>query len=245
MTTLTNDIEALAVQIERHMGDGENGWFEMPDNLAFSILTALRAQDAVPVASDPDYTLLDLLETFVDAGFATVSRNPSDYESTTAWRHAIRLAYQAGQEIRHPSPNPAPQAVAADGGLLPCPFCESENARRPMQDVFCKWIVGCEDCGAEGPQAETPEEANDAWNQRPTAPNGDKDAVIARESVRVRYWRNRAAALREALEPFASFAATFIDDEGWVGPMNKERIVDWFGPSDFRKAALANRGEAV
>lgn len=45
------------------------------------------------------------------------------------------------------------------------------------------------------------------------------------------------AALRGALEPFATFAATFVDNEGWTGPMNQERIVDWFGPSDFRRAA--------
>lgn len=42
----------------------------------------------------------------------------------------------------------------------------------------------------------------------------------------------------EALKPFGTeFAATFVDENGWTGPMNKERIVDWFGPSDFRRAA--------
>lgn len=50
--------------------------------------------------------------------------------------------------------------------------------------------------------------------------------------------------LREALRPFATFAETFVGDDGWVGPMNKERIVDWFGPSDFsiaRQALEASR----
>ncbi|MEG8223296.1 hypothetical protein OSJ57_22200, partial [Sphingomonas sp. HH69] len=45
--------------------------------------------------------------------------------------------------------------------------------------------------------------------------------------------------LREALRPFATFAETFVGDDGWIGPMNKERIVDWFGPSDFSIARQA------
>lgn len=45
--------------------------------------------------------------------------------------------------------------------------------------------------------------------------------------------------LREALEPFATFADTFVDEEGWNGPMSTTRIVDWFGPSDFRRARSA------
>jgi len=44
--------------------------------------------------------------------------------------------------------------------------------------------------------------------------------------------------LVEALEPFAAFAETFVDDEGWKHPPMRERIVDWFGPTDFRNAAL-------
>lgn len=42
--------------------------------------------------------------------------------------------------------------------------------------------------------------------------------------------------LQNALKPFATFADTFVDADGWTGPMNVERIVDWFGPSDFREA---------
>lgn len=46
--------------------------------------------------------------------------------------------------------------------------------------------------------------------------------------------------LVEALEPFATFAANNVDEEGWAGlRCERERIVDWFGPSDFRRAALA------
>lgn len=54
------------------------------------------------------------------------------------------------------------------------------------------------------------------------------------------------AKLREALEPFGGeFASTFVNDDGWTGPMSKTRIVDWFGPSDFRRAAsLISKGGA-
>lgn len=52
----------------------------------------------------------------------------------------------------------------------------------------------------------------------------------------------RIAELSEALEPFATFADTFIDSEGWNGPMSSTRIVDWFGPSDFRTARAALGG---
>lgn len=48
------------------------------------------------------------------------------------------------------------------------------------------------------------------------------------------------ALAKEALRPFASeFAETFVDEHGWTGPMKQERIVDWFGPSDFRRAREA------
>lgn len=43
----------------------------------------------------------------------------------------------------------------------------------------------------------------------------------------------------EALEPFATWAENEVDAEGWKNPPMRERIVDWFGPSDFRAAAEA------
>lgn len=51
--------------------------------------------------------------------------------------------------------------------------------------------------------------------------------------------------LLAGLEPFATFAETFVDADGWTGPMKQERIVDWFGPSDFRLArTLIERARA-
>lgn len=43
----------------------------------------------------------------------------------------------------------------------------------------------------------------------------------------------------EGLKPFATFADNNVDEEGWSNPASgcqKERVVDWFGPSDFRRA---------
>lgn len=52
------------------------------------------------------------------------------------------------------------------------------------------------------------------------------------------------AALREALGPFALEAheTPVVDEAGWTeNGMSwcRERIVDWFGPSDFRRARAA------
>lgn len=45
--------------------------------------------------------------------------------------------------------------------------------------------------------------------------------------------------IREALEPFAAFAEHAVDGEGWTGTSGRERLCDWFGPSDFRRARRA------
>lgn len=50
----------------------------------------------------------------------------------------------------------------------------------------------------------------------------------------------RTETLASALQPFGgTFAEAFVDSEGWTGPMRQDRIVDWFGPSDFRNAHAA------
>jgi hypothetical protein len=55
-------------------------------------------------------------------------------------------------------------------------------------------------------------------------------------------WAEENERLRAALQPFASFCEPFVDADGWVMSMRKERIVDWFGPSDFRTARTALEG---
>lgn len=45
-----------------------------------------------------------------------------------------------------------------------------------------------------------------------------------------------------ALRPFAAFAVSNVGADGWneIGLSTKdERVVDWFGPSDFREARAA------
>jgi Lar family restriction alleviation protein len=75
--------------------------------------------------------------------------------------------------------------------LLPCPFCGSTNVgeplrRRPLQ-------VACIDCGAEGPEAHTVDEARTMWNTHATTltpglPEGwewapTKNIVMAQRTV--------------------------------------------------------------
>jgi hypothetical protein len=43
--------------------------------------------------------------------------------------------------------------------------------------------------------------------------------------------------LREALEPFATFARDNVDEEGWSGLEQHQSIDVWFGPSEFSRAA--------
>ena len=49
----------------------------------------------------------------------------------------------------------------------------------------------------------------------------------------------KVALLTEALRPFATFAENNTDDDGWAGTCQRDRIVDWFVPSDFRAARRA------
>lgn len=44
--------------------------------------------------------------------------------------------------------------------------------------------------------------------------------------------------MREALTPFAEFGK-HVDENGWTSNIHRERISDWFGPSDFYRARAA------
>lgn len=65
------------------------------------------------------------VEHFVDAGFATVSRNPSDHECAEAYREAIRLAYMA------PPPAPA-QPADVERVVMSLHFKIMENLERDV-----------------------------------------------------------------------------------------------------------------
>ena len=51
--------------------------------------------------------------------------------------------------------------------LKKCPFCECNllNMREPFKP-FEKWCVRCVNCDAEGPLADTEDEAQKLWNRR-------------------------------------------------------------------------------
>lgn len=54
--------------------------------------------------------------------------------------------------------------------LKPCPFCEGKTVSiYDYQNYYTlpyHWRVKCDKCGAEGPIADSKEEAIDAWNKR-------------------------------------------------------------------------------
>lgn len=59
--------------------------------------------------------------------------------------------------------------------LEPCPFCKHDTAS-PWQryedhgddDPMMSWVIWCDYCGADGPVADTPTEAAEFWNRRPS-----------------------------------------------------------------------------
>lgn len=75
--------------------------------------------------------------------------------------------------------------------------------------------------------------------------NGDYFHLLAKEAAAtITALRARVAELEGALEPFAVFADDNADAHGWAGlGCQKERIVDWFGPSDFHSARAALRAK--
>lgn len=66
----------------------------------------------------------------------------------------------------------------------------------------------------------------------------DRFEQVIELEARIEALERENATLRAALEPFASLGAEWVDDEGWNELACKnDRICDWIGPSDFRRAA--------
>lgn len=64
--------------------------------------------------------------------------------------------------------------MPADKPPKPCPFCGSHYVEPSPSGEYApiaRWIT-CRDCGADGPTADTPAEAVDAWNDRTTGSGG-------------------------------------------------------------------------
>lgn len=98
--------------------------------------------------------------------------------------------------------------------------------RKEDVEGICQSIDTCFDTGCAvrcGPCA-IKQAANEGVETNLTIPNMPEVSRLNR----------RVAALEAALEPFARFAESNTDGEGWAGSRcERERIVDWFGPSDF------------
>jgi hypothetical protein len=69
-------------------------------------------------------------------------------------------------------------------------------------------------------------------------PENDRDAGLRTAQARIAKLEAENARLKAALKPFADSCATRAILSGDYSYM-QERIVDWFGPSDFRAAAAA------
>lgn len=73
----------------------------------------------------------------------------------------------------------------------------------------------------------------------------DQWAGWVKADCRARAAEARADTLAAALKPFADIAGeAWADENGWTdAACQKDRICDWFGPSDFHAARAALQGE--
>lgn len=105
------------------------------------------------------------------------------------------------------------------------------------------YLASCDICGWVGSTEQCPHSEEDAICPRCYTSGADcgkvAEALANYRITREEELSRKLGEAERALEPFATFADTFVDDEGWTGPMRQERIVDWFGPSDFRDARKA------
>jgi hypothetical protein len=87
----------------------------------------------------------------------------------------------------------------------------------------------------------------DGWEQVGSCLEEALGGPQFRHDVRVVYVRmlgKAMARMRSALEPFATFGKNNVNEDGWKeGCAGRDRIVDWFGPSEFRAAVDALSGQ--
>lgn len=72
----------------------------------------------------------------------------------------------------------------------------------------------------------------------------DLDLIVYQTAAkeRIRWLSAQLARAQAALEPFATLAARNVDADGWNTAgisTSRERILDWIGPSDLRRAREA------
>ncbi|WP_421416485.1 hypothetical protein [Agrobacterium tumefaciens] len=88
----------------------------------------------------------------------------------------------------------------------------------------------------------------DRWSFDAMLPKGDINKMESDPYAEIRAQRARAEAaeaevkrMREASAPFATISKGWVDEEGWTDiACQRDRIVDWFGPSDFRSLHQAH-----
>lgn len=49
--------------------------------------------------------------------------------------------------------------------LKPCPFCGNNGPEFDTGGGTCRWVI-CNDCGTEGPSADSKRQAAARWNER-------------------------------------------------------------------------------
>lgn len=70
---------------------------------------------------------------------------------------------------------------------------------------------------------------------QPSAATAAYITALEDDLVKARPALAAAQRLAAASETFAEWAAENVDDEGWSGGEQKQSIVTWFGPSEFRE----------
>jgi len=100
--------------------------------------------------------------------------------------------------LRADGASPSPASTPSDVQLAACPFCGVPmlSAEAQVSDGdFGGFLVWCDNCGAEGPTAETEAEAIVAWNRRS-------------DTAKAELVEARNAALEEAARIVLSHAAS-------------------------------------
>lgn len=79
----------------------------------------------------------------------------------------------------------------------------------------------------------------DAFNAEELAADGD---FLDLAAAAISGLTARLAEAEKALGPFAEFGRDNTNADGWMSNIHREAISTWFGPSDFRRAALTSGG---
>lgn len=157
-----------------------------------------------------------------------------------AWAAGVGGRETAGAIISYLALKPEHIEPFLNGGIMELPAEWIEGGRLTWHSVSGK-IVHPDEARAARAQST----AELVQNPQPSAQVRLERMrkALKRATINCGTWMREARRLQaltnsqtQALAPFADFARTFVDDDGWKHPPMQERIVDWFGPSEFRAA---------